>query len=101
MKAWVAEGLLDSVGSFQRVRGGRPDGEIISNEWVFGSLREGFSEVVDILDEEGWAKEGALRDSASDSKRVASNTTEEDLCSSVWQKGPGTADKARWKTWSQ
>jgi len=28
----VVEGLLDSVGSFQRVSGGRPDGEIISIE---------------------------------------------------------------------
>jgi len=28
----VVEGLLDSEGSFQRVRGGRPDGEIISIE---------------------------------------------------------------------
>jgi len=26
----VIEGLLDRVGSFQRVKGGRPDGEIIS-----------------------------------------------------------------------
>jgi len=26
----VIEGLLDKMGSFQRVRGGRPDGEIIS-----------------------------------------------------------------------
>jgi len=28
----VVEGLLDRVGSFQRVQGGRPDGEIISIE---------------------------------------------------------------------
>jgi len=28
----VVEGLLDSVGSFQQVRRGRPDGEIISIE---------------------------------------------------------------------
>jgi len=28
----MIEGLLDRVGSFQRVRGGRPDGEIISIE---------------------------------------------------------------------
>jgi len=28
----VVEGLLDSMGSFQWVRGGRPDGEIISIE---------------------------------------------------------------------
>jgi len=44
----VVEGLLDRVGSFQRVRGGRPDGEIINRERVFGPLRESFSEVVDI-----------------------------------------------------
>jgi len=44
----VVEDFMDSVGSFQRVRGGRPDGEIIGIEWVFGPLREGFSEVVDI-----------------------------------------------------
>jgi len=46
---------------------------------VFGSLREGFSEVVDIQDEEGWTKDGALRETASDSKRAALSTTEEDL----------------------
>jgi len=28
----VVEGLLDSVGSFQRVRGRRPEGEIVSIE---------------------------------------------------------------------
>jgi len=28
----VIEGLLDRVGRFQRVRGGRPDGEIIGIE---------------------------------------------------------------------
>jgi len=50
---------------------------------VFGPLREGFSEVVDIQDEEGWAKDGALRNSASDSKRAALSSTEEDLYPSV------------------
>jgi len=44
----VVKGLLKSVGSLQLVGGGRPDGEIISIERVFGPLREGFSEVVDI-----------------------------------------------------
>jgi len=65
------------VGSFQQVRGRIPDS----------------SEVVDIQDEEGWAKDGALRDSASDSKRAASSTKEKDLCLFVRQKGSGPADK--------
>jgi len=50
---------------------------------IVRSLREGFSKVVDIQDEEGWIKDGALRESASDSKRAALSTTEEDLCPSV------------------
>jgi len=47
---------------------------------VFGPLREGFSEIVDRQNEEGWTKDGALRDSASDSKRAVSSATEEILC---------------------
>jgi len=35
----VIESFLDRVGSFQRIRGVRPDGEIISIKWVFGLLR--------------------------------------------------------------
>jgi len=44
---------------------------------VFGSLGQGFIEVVDVKNKEGWAKVGALRDTASDSKRAASSTMEE------------------------
>jgi len=90
----VIEGLLNRVGSFQRVRGESPYGEIISIEWVFSPM----SEVVGIQDKEGWTKDGALRDSASDSNRAASSTTEEDLYPSVWQKGSGLANKAGRKT---
>jgi len=50
---------------------------------VFSPLREGFSKVIDVKDEEDWAKDGALRDNAFDSKQAASSTAEDDLCSSV------------------
>jgi len=50
---------------------------------VYVPLRERISDVVDIYVEEGWTKDGAMRDSVSDSKRAISSTTEEDLCSSV------------------
>jgi len=44
----VIEGLLNSVSSFQWIRGGEPDKIIISIECVIGSLWEGPGEVVNI-----------------------------------------------------
>jgi len=69
----VVESLLDSVISFQLIRGGGPDGKIITyrhrvSDWFPGG---------------GARPKSALRNTVSDSERAASNIPENYLCFSV------------------